>query len=71
MDITIDTTGLSCPQPMLLVKETLEKQKSGVVTVLSDAEASRENISRMAKQLGWAVSITVTEPGLFTLTIQK
>ena len=65
---TIDTTGLSCPQPMLMVKKALEKMQTGTLTVLADAEASRENITRAASVLGWQKSGETLDNGIYTMT---
>lgn len=42
----IDARGLSCPAPVLLVKDTLEKESLQELTVLVDDEACRENVTR-------------------------
>ena len=70
MTTTIDTTGFSCPQPMLMAKEMMTKQTAGSITVLADCDASRENITRMAKQLGWSVTVEASGD-LFTLHLTK
>ena len=46
MTKTIDARGLSCPAPVLMAKEAVEKDHLAVVEVLVDNEAARENVSR-------------------------
>jgi selenium metabolism protein YedF len=50
--ITIDCRGLKCPQPVLQVKDALERMVAGEVEVTVDNEASRSNIERFAKSQG-------------------
>ncbi|MCK5052438.1 MAG: sulfurtransferase TusA family protein [Candidatus Cloacimonetes bacterium] len=42
----IDTRGLSCPQPVVLVLNELRNEK-GEFEVLMDSEASCENVKRL------------------------
>ena len=71
MPSILDTTGLSCPQPMLLVKTFLEATDADTVTVLADCEASRENISRLARSMQWQVTVDATGKHLFTLHLER
>jgi len=52
---TIDTRGLSCPQPVLAVRDVLRTQ-SGTLEVLVDTGTSHDNVVRTAKREGWQVS---------------
>ena len=51
---TIDARGLSCPQPLLLAKQAMEKGDEPVA-VLADSAVAAENISRLAAKLGWTI----------------
>ncbi|SDM46506.1 sulfurtransferase TusA family protein [Halarsenatibacter silvermanii] len=42
---TVDTSGLSCPQPLMMVKEALEESKDEFEAII-DTEVARENITR-------------------------
>lgn len=42
----IDTRGLSCPQPVVLVLNEIRNGK-GEFEILIDSEASRENVKRL------------------------
>ena len=46
MTKTIDARGLSCPAPVLMAKEAVEKDHLDAVNVLVDNEAARVNVSR-------------------------
>ena len=45
----IDTRGLSCPQPVILVNNQL-KNKSAQFDILLDSVASKENVARLLKR---------------------
>ncbi len=44
--IQIDTRGLSCPQPVVMVQQEL-KYGNGDFEILLDSEASKENVLRI------------------------
>ena len=46
--ITVNASGLSCPQPVLMTKKALSNLTSGHVEVLVDTATSRNNVSRFA-----------------------
>ncbi len=52
----VDARGLSCPQPVLLTKRTLEKGEADSVKILVDEMAACENITALAKTMGWQVA---------------
>jgi TusA-related sulfurtransferase len=47
---TIDTCGLSCPQPALEVLNFIQQQGTDTFSVLADSITSRENIIRTAQK---------------------
>jgi len=51
----VDTRGLSCPQPVLLVMSRIKGLEGGEVQVIVDNEVSRENVSRAAGSQGWEI----------------
>ena len=61
---TIDARGLSCPQPVMLVKNSLKNIEKGTVEVLVDSGTARDNVSRFAKNSGWRVTIN-EQPGIY------
>lgn len=52
---TIDVRGLSCPEPVILVKNAMASGKKEY-KVLTDSTVSRENITRFAEHAGYRVS---------------
>ena len=66
----IDTRGLSCPTPVVMVQAAVKKNAPAVLEVLSDARVSVENITRYARSQGY--STTVTPDGEdYRLTLKK
>ncbi len=70
MSSPIDCTGLACPEPVLRVKEALDSFDEGVVTIIVDNTAARENVTRFAKNQGATVTVA-SEGDKFKLTIAK
>ncbi|MDR1732804.1 MAG: sulfurtransferase TusA family protein [Synergistaceae bacterium] len=61
--ITIDTSGLSCPQPVIELKKVLDKTPSGRVEVLVDTATSRNNVARFAGDKGWKTTLEERDGG--------
>ena len=71
MSITIDTRGLSCPQPVLMFLTAAKADEQGPFSVLVDNDASLENVSRAARNRGFAVSTTEEDEGITRIDIRK
>lgn len=69
MSDTVDARGLSCPQPVILTKNAIEKG-SFPVEVIADNATSCENIKRMAEKNGCSVTL-VEDDNEYKLTINK
>ena len=69
--ITIDARGLSCPQPALMTRQVLQKAKQGTFEVLIDTITALENITRLAKNLGWKLTVEDKPQGIYRLVLQK
>ncbi|MDY5611592.1 sulfurtransferase TusA family protein [Dysosmobacter sp.] len=66
----VDTRGLSCPIPVVMVQQAIKKDAPAKLEVLADAKVAVENITRLATTNGYQVS--VVEDGLdFKLTLTK
>ncbi len=68
--ITVNASGLSCPQPVLETKKAISKLTSGRVEVLVDTATSRNNVSRFGENKGWKVS-TEERDGGFKVILEK
>jgi len=71
MKKTIDACGLTCPAPVLLVKDAVEQSKAQEMmeglTVLVDNAASLENVSRFLGSRGYSVTDSHEEGGVYRL----
>ncbi|RDV84634.1 sulfurtransferase TusA family protein [Ammonifex thiophilus] len=71
MESLVDARGLLCPEPVLMVKREMERLGGkGRIKVLVDSGASKENISRLARSRGWAVTVQGEGPE-YTLLLEK
>ena len=52
----VDASGMTCPAPILLVKDTLEQTNPQELTVLVDNPASFENVNRFLTSKGYSVT---------------
>jgi TusA-related sulfurtransferase len=69
--ITVDARGLSCPEPVIQVRNALEISSSGAeIEVLVETVTSRENVLRVARTGGCEVGVEEIEDG-FRLSIRK
>lgn len=68
---TIDVRGLSCPQPAMLTRQTLQDTKEGQVEALVDSGTARDNVARMAERAGWKVEIEEQPDGSFRLVLRR
>ncbi|MBE6441608.1 MAG: sulfurtransferase TusA family protein [Desulfovibrio sp.] len=71
MATTIDTRGLSCPQPVLMFLNAVKADAEGPFSVLTDNDASLENVSRAARNRGFAVETSPAEDGATRIDIRK
>jgi len=71
MSTTIDTRGLSCPQPVLMFLTAVKTDAQGPFSVLVDNDASLENVSRAARNRGFAVTTTDESDGATRIDISK
>lgn len=65
----VDARGLLCPEPVVRTQRAV---KDGIseLTVLVDAEAAKENVTRFAVSRGYQV--TVSQEGVdYTLALSK
>ena len=68
---TIDARGLSCPQPPMLTRQALEKMDKGTIEVLVDSTTARENVSRLARNSGWDVTVEDQPEGSYRIVLKK
>ena len=70
MSEKIDARGLSCPQPVVLVKKAIDKLGKGEIEVWVDTVTSKENVSRLARKAGFQIFAEEKE-GEFLLKLSR
>jgi selenium metabolism protein YedF len=64
----IDCCGLTCPKPVLAVKDLIASQPYDTVQVCVDNEAAKQNVSRFLQSQGWDVKAECEGEGRFVVT---
>ncbi len=64
----IDARGKACPQPVLMTKKALENMDEGILTVIVDNFASKENVIRFLQTNGYSSEIK-EENGTFHIDV--
>ena len=66
---TIDARGLSCPEPVVLLRTAMVSGEDSY-QIIVDNHASRENTTRYAQHQGYQVAVS-EQDGECTLTFTK
>ncbi len=67
----VDARGLSCPQPAMLTSKAIKKLNKGAIEVLADSSTARDNVSRLGKNSGWAVTVEEQPEGSYRIVLKK
>lgn len=70
MSELIDARGLSCPEPVIITRDALQKTGKKEAVVLVSSNVARDNVTRTAKSLGWKVTAEDNDEG-FRLNLSK
>ncbi len=70
MDLKLDARGFACPRPALDTAKALAGLDKGTLLVIVDNAAARDNVSRLARNKGYTVSVEEKD-GDYHLTISK
>lgn len=65
----VNTTGLACPQPVVLAKQAIEA--SAHVRVIVDNDTALENVKRMGTTLGCDVKAEKKNDGTFEIDLKR
>lgn len=65
---TIDCRGQQCPQPVIQTRQTMLAEPDEVLQVLVDDQVCQDNVSRLAKTLGYTIKIK-TEDSVIQLEL--
>ena len=70
MNKIVDATGKLCPMPIIMTKKALKEIEEGVVETFIDSEISKENLEKMAREMGLSFE-TTEENGIYHVKITK
>ncbi len=68
---TVDARGLSCPEPVMLTHQAIQKLGKGTIEVLVDTGTAKDNVTRMGKSSGWEVDVKDQPDGSYTIRLTK
>jgi len=68
MKKTVDACGLSCPEPVIKLKQVIDGADE--IELLVDSQVCVENCSRFARSKGFGVSVSGGS-GQYTMTLRK
>jgi tRNA 2-thiouridine synthesizing protein A len=71
MGTTIDTRGLSCPQPVLMTLDSIKRESKGEMEILVDTDTSKENVTRAVTSIGWQIKEVKEEGDAYRIRIVK
>ena len=66
---TLDARGLSCPEPVIMIRKAMMTKES-CYEMIVDNPTSKENVIRYAEHQGYQVAITEKD-GEYTLSMKK
>lgn len=69
--LEVDTCGFSCPQPVLMFHQAIQKDNPTSLVVIVDNQASLENVSRAAAKKGYQVTATKVDSSVTRLEMHK
>ena len=65
----LDARGLSCPEPVVMIRKAMMKKADEYVMVV-DNPTAKENVTRYAEHQGYQVAVAEND-GEYTLTMTK
>lgn len=70
MDNTIDARGRSCPEPVIMTKNAIDKKDIKCLKILVNTHVAVENITRFVEGKGYNINVDEKD-GEFQLNVQK
>ncbi|MBZ2175396.1 sulfurtransferase-like selenium metabolism protein YedF [Schnuerera sp. xch1] len=67
----INATGQACPKPVIMTKKELDNINEGMITTIVDNEAAKDNVSKLAKSLGYEYEVDAKSDNEYHITITK
>ncbi|HIW56269.1 MAG TPA: sulfurtransferase TusA family protein [Firmicutes bacterium] len=67
----VDARGLSCPEPLLMLKKAIKQDTEGKITLLLSSQNALNNCKRYAETNGYAVNVIGDNEDNYTLELTK
>jgi len=67
----VDARNQLCPKPVIMTKKALEEINSGIITTIVDNEVAKENVSKLAKSLGYLYTVEKNSESEYYIHITK
>lgn len=71
MSIEVNAKGQACPKPVIMTKKELDNIAEGVITTIVDNEVAKENVSKLAKSLGYDYKVDKKSDNEYYVHITK
>ncbi|MBE7357348.1 sulfurtransferase TusA family protein [Campylobacter sp. RM12327] len=68
--VKVDATGLSCPTPVILLKNEFDKGEKEIELIV-DCGAAQENTKRLALSYGYSILGEDNKNGVITIKLMK
>lgn len=69
--INVDARGLSCPEPLLMLKKAIKQDTEGKITLLLSSQNALKNCKKYAESHGYSVNVVGDKEDNYTLEITK
>ncbi len=69
--IEVDARGQACPKPVIMTKRELDNIEEGIVVTIVDNEVAKNNVSKLAKSLGYEYKVEDKGENEYVITIVK
>lgn len=69
--IEVDARRQACPKPVIMTKKELDNIEEGVVVTIVDNEVAKNNVSKLAKSLGYEYKVEDKGENEYVITIVK
>lgn len=69
--IEVDARGQACPKPVIMTKRELDNIEEGIVVTIVDNEVAKNNVSKLAKSLGYEYTVEDKSENEYVITIVK
>jgi len=69
--IEVDARGQACPKPVIMTKKELDNIEEGIIVTIVDNQVAKNNVSKLAKSLGYEYKVEDKSENEYVITIVK